>query len=79
MTRSELGSIKKELEWKDLIENFELNWDEKELSIEYLCDAVGISHTVGSITVQEMVFSDQEKLVKYFSAINQWMKLVNGK
>ena len=43
----------------NLIEYFELNLDENELSIGYFCDAVCIFHTVGSIAVQEMVFSRQ--------------------
>ena len=53
--------------------------NEKELSIWYFCDAVKvILQTVESIAVQAMLFNDQEKTLNY-PAINQWMKLMNGK
>jgi hypothetical protein len=37
-----------------------------------------ILQTVESIAVQAMLFNDQEKTLNY-PAINQWMKLMNGK
>ena len=67
------------------LEDSELELNEKELSIWYLCDAVkDILQIVGSITVQAMVFMTKESwtmklLVKHYKVTNQWMKLMNGK
>ena len=65
---------------------FELNWIKRNWAsdiVVMLCRIFYIQ-TVGSIVVHIMVFNDQQMLDneaadQTLTAINQWMKLLNGK